>query len=513
MTFTIRNLLDDMAVEGLVVTAVDVSALAEAKAPARAPRDPRPADEPVEPPPPDGTARRRPRHVPELPITVVFIDLDGFKAINDRFGHRAGDSVLAEAARRIRSAAVSADTVARLGGDEFVIVFRDPAPKEIERVGRTLRDPIPLAGGRTRRPRGEHGRRHPAPGGRRPTRSWPAPIRPCTATSATGRAPRRASLGSPHRSVASGCADPPSGFAAPNEHHRCRMPVWRLLLVHSTGGRPARRRRGAAAAPRTPPASRAGRGSRRGSSGCRGRRRGAGSGRGGCRTRRAGRRPARRGWPSPPTRAPCRPARASWPPSATGLVTVRRFDGEGVVHRSISSMAGASSAGSASSGVALVGVVEEREQAAGDGVAGRLRARREQQREEGVQLHVGEAWRIGVLQLGVHDDREHVVGRVLPLRGDQRAAVLEHAGLVGRAARRRTKPASPSRMSKPGSTARQSSWRSASGTPSRMQMACMGSSAATVSRKSTGSRRRRCRRAAPGCAAGARPRAAGRCAA
>ena len=149
MTFTIRNLLDDMAVEGLVVTAVDVSALAEAKRRLEhlATHDP--------------LTNLSNRHhlmgrldvalgtVPELPVTVVFVDLDGFKAVNDRFGHRAGDSVLAEAARRIRAAAVSADTIARLGGDEFVIVFRDPAPKEIERVGRTLREPIPLAGGGT----------------------------------------------------------------------------------------------------------------------------------------------------------------------------------------------------------------------------------------------------------------------------------------------------------------------------------------------------------------------------
>jgi diguanylate cyclase (GGDEF)-like protein len=85
--------------------------------------------------------------VPELPVTVVFVDLDGFKAVNDRHGHKAGDLVLTEAARRIRSVAASADAVARLGGDEFVIVFRDPATKEIERVRRVLHDPIPLAGG------------------------------------------------------------------------------------------------------------------------------------------------------------------------------------------------------------------------------------------------------------------------------------------------------------------------------------------------------------------------------
>ncbi|GGZ95670.1 diguanylate cyclase CdgB [Streptomyces echinoruber] len=55
-------------------------------------------------------------------LAVLFCDLDGFKSINDRFGHNAGDAVLIEVARRLSNAVREGDTVARLGGDEFVIL-------------------------------------------------------------------------------------------------------------------------------------------------------------------------------------------------------------------------------------------------------------------------------------------------------------------------------------------------------------------------------------------------------
>jgi diguanylate cyclase (GGDEF)-like protein len=55
-------------------------------------------------------------------LGLMFIDLDGFKSINDRYGHSAGDHVLVQTARRLQSVVRDQDTVARIGGDEFVIL-------------------------------------------------------------------------------------------------------------------------------------------------------------------------------------------------------------------------------------------------------------------------------------------------------------------------------------------------------------------------------------------------------
>ena len=64
-------------------------------------------------------------HRSKGPIALLFIDLDGFKPVNDSFGHAAGDSVLKEAALRLLSVARDSDTVARVGGDEFVLLMED----------------------------------------------------------------------------------------------------------------------------------------------------------------------------------------------------------------------------------------------------------------------------------------------------------------------------------------------------------------------------------------------------
>ena len=59
-------------------------------------------------------------------LALLFVDLDRFKAINDRWGHEAGDAVLVAIAQRLQSVVRETDTVARFGGDEFVIVLMGP---------------------------------------------------------------------------------------------------------------------------------------------------------------------------------------------------------------------------------------------------------------------------------------------------------------------------------------------------------------------------------------------------
>jgi diguanylate cyclase (GGDEF)-like protein len=73
-------------------------------------------------------------------VGVLMLDLDGFKAVNDRHGHAAGDEVLREVARRLRRSVRERDLVARLGGDEFVVVLTDlgAVPDSVDRVEAAL---------------------------------------------------------------------------------------------------------------------------------------------------------------------------------------------------------------------------------------------------------------------------------------------------------------------------------------------------------------------------------------
>jgi diguanylate cyclase (GGDEF)-like protein len=89
---------------------------------------------------------------PDFSTAVLFMDGDGFKAINDQFGHEAGDEVLRIMARRLRSRVRSTDLVARLGGDEFGVLMTDldshfSASGTAEALIATMAQPINLAGG------------------------------------------------------------------------------------------------------------------------------------------------------------------------------------------------------------------------------------------------------------------------------------------------------------------------------------------------------------------------------
>lgn len=93
-----------------------------------------------------GRSRRRPTS-----LALLFLDLDGFKRVNDTFGHDAGDDLLVEVARRLSRTLRPGDTVARYGGDEFVILCEDlrgqrEALRVAERARAAIGEPFAVRG-------------------------------------------------------------------------------------------------------------------------------------------------------------------------------------------------------------------------------------------------------------------------------------------------------------------------------------------------------------------------------
>ncbi len=97
----------------------------------------------------DHAMRRQQRE--HAPLAVLFLDFDGFKAVNDRFGHAGGDRVLRLAAAAVASSLRAEDTVARFGGDELVVLSEHITGAQdaiviAERIIDTLRTPFPVSG-------------------------------------------------------------------------------------------------------------------------------------------------------------------------------------------------------------------------------------------------------------------------------------------------------------------------------------------------------------------------------
>jgi diguanylate cyclase (GGDEF)-like protein/PAS domain S-box-containing protein len=151
----VRN--DDGEVEGLLISGIDITERDEAERESRylASHDPVTGlrnrhsllDQFA------GAIARARRH--DKLLAVLFVDLDGFKRINDDHGHAAGDRLLAEVGRRIGSCVRATDTVVRFGGDEFVVLLEDlehrqAAPRLVEAIGERLSAPIDLGHGEIR---------------------------------------------------------------------------------------------------------------------------------------------------------------------------------------------------------------------------------------------------------------------------------------------------------------------------------------------------------------------------
>jgi diguanylate cyclase (GGDEF)-like protein len=73
---------------------------------------------------------------------LLFLDLDGFKRVNDTFGHSAGDELLQSVASRLKDSVRPGDVIGRLGGDEFLVILNDSEPEQIKSIAQRIVDVI-----------------------------------------------------------------------------------------------------------------------------------------------------------------------------------------------------------------------------------------------------------------------------------------------------------------------------------------------------------------------------------
>ena len=148
--FEIVDLVDDPVVAGVVVTGQDVSDLQAA----RRQLEYMARHDPLTGLPNRTVLDAHLRHLADTGIGfgLLYVDLDGFKGVNDEFGHDAGDELLRRAGQRIGAAVKTSDLVCRIGGDEFVVVLsgvQDPeeAQRVAGRVSQSLAEPFDLRAG------------------------------------------------------------------------------------------------------------------------------------------------------------------------------------------------------------------------------------------------------------------------------------------------------------------------------------------------------------------------------
>jgi diguanylate cyclase (GGDEF)-like protein/PAS domain S-box-containing protein len=148
---SIVNLVDDPTVSGFVVSGHDISQLRATREAldGAGSRDPL-----TDLPNRDALCRRLERCLDDPKTAVIFLDLDGFKDINDQFGREVGDELLRLLGDRLCQSVRKADFVARHGGDEFVVVARTENDRDLERLSqrlvRAIEHPTELAGGSIR---------------------------------------------------------------------------------------------------------------------------------------------------------------------------------------------------------------------------------------------------------------------------------------------------------------------------------------------------------------------------